>query len=301
MVAEALAALQPRAGGSYADGTLGGGSHAAAVLEASSPSGRLFGCDRDGAALKAAAAKLAKFSDRFELRHGNYADLAAWVAPGSCDGVLLDLGVSSPQLDWPERGFSFDADGPLDMRLDPSQGTTAATLVNANSADELANIFFEYGGEEQSRRMARAIVRQREESGPITRTRPLAELIARVSPRAGRKRHPATRVFQALRIAVNDELGSLRRGLEAALTILKPGGRLAVICFHSLEERVVKEYGQRLSRDYEPASGVDVPELRQPRPPLVKWICRKALAPTEAEIQSNPRSRSARMRVLEKC
>jgi 16S rRNA (cytosine1402-N4)-methyltransferase len=163
----------------------------------------------------------------------------------------------------------------------------------------LAKIFWEYGGEEDSRRMARAIVFDRQ-SLAFGRTRQLAGLIERISPRAGRKAHPATKIFQALRIAVNDELGSLQRGLEAAVKVLKPGGRLVVITFHSVEDRMVKEFGRRLSRDYESPGEVDVPELRRPRPPLLRWVWRKALRPSAAELKENPRSRSAQCRVWEK-
>ena len=239
MMAEVLAAIQPKPGGLYADGTLGGAGHATAVLAASSPSGRLMACDRDGVALEAATKRLAEFAGRFELRRGNYSELSEWIPAGSCDGCLLDLGVSSPQLDVAERGFSFQNEGPLDMRMDTRQPVTAATLLNTESAEEIAKIFWEYGDERESRRFARAIVHDRE-LRPFTTTRQLAELIERLSPRGGRKAHPATRVFQALRIAVNDEIGSLNIGLEGALKILKSGGRLAVITFHSLEDRVVR-------------------------------------------------------------
>ena len=299
MEAEVLAALRPSPASLLADGTVGGGGHAAALWRASAPTGRLVGCDRDGMAVEAATARLSEFAGRFEIRRGNFAELADWVAVESCDGVLLDLGVSSPQIDRPERGFSFQEDGPLDARMDQRQALTAAKLVNEAGAEELAGIFWRYGNEEQSRRVARAIVREREK-GPLERTRQLAELIERISPRAGRKTHPATKVFQALRMAVNDELGSLERGLEAAVRILKPGGRLAVISFHSVEDRVVKEFGRRLSRDYESPGAEDVPELRRPRPPLMRWVWRKALKPGEAELRDNPRSRSAQCRVLEK-
>ena len=298
MMAEVLEALQPKPGGIYADGTLGGAGHAAAVLAASSPSGWLWACDRDGVALEAAAQRLAEFAGRFELRRGNYAELSEWIPAGSCDGVLLDLGVSSPQLDVAERGFSFQNDGPLDMRMDTRQPVTAATLLNPESAEEIARIFWEYGDERDSRRFARAIVHDRE-TRPFTTTRQLAELIERLSPRGGRKAHPATRVFQALRIAVNDEIRSLERGLDGALKILKPGGRLAVITFHSLEDRVVKLFGRARARDYTFA-GTDVPELRAPRAPEIKLISRKAIMPSEAELAENPRSRSAQLRVMEK-
>ncbi len=299
MEAEVVEALRPSPASLIADGTVGGGGHAAALLRASAPTGRLVGCDRDGMAVAAATARLSEFAGRFEIRQGNFAEMAEWIEPESCDGVLLDLGVSSPQLDRPGRGFSFQQDGPLDMRMDARQEMTAARLVNELDAEELAGIFWRYGNEEQSRRMARAIVRARQER-PLERTRQLAELIERISPRAGRKTHPATKIFQALRMAVNDEIGSLERGLEAAVRILKPGGRLAVISFHSVEDRVVKEFGRRLSRDYESSGEVDVPELRRPRPPVLRWVWRKALMPGAAEMRDNPRSRSAQCRVLEK-
>ena len=300
MAAEVLNALKPQPGGRFADGTLGGAGHAALILAASSPTGWLSGCDRDGVAVEAAKTRLAeKFAGRFEIRRSNFAEMDGWIPAASCDAVLLDLGVSSPQLDSPERGFSFQQDGPLDMRMDDRQPRTAADLVNGAGAEELAKIFWEFGGERDSRRFARAIVHDRERKKFGT-TRQLAELIERISPRAGRKAHPATKVFQALRIAVNDEIGSLKRGLEAAVKILKPGGRLAVITFHSLEDRVVKEFGRERTRDYTFSGEVDVPELRQPRAPELKWQTRKAIAPGEIELKENPRSRSAQLRVLEK-
>ena len=297
-MAEVLAALQPKDGGRYADGTVGGAGHAAALLAASSPTGWLSGCDRDGVAVEAANARLAEFAGRFEIRRGNFFELAEWVAAGSCDGVLLDLGVSSPQLDSAERGFSFQHDGPLDMRMDAQQKLTAATLVNTASAEELAKIFWEYGDERDSRRFAKAMVLDRE-TQKFGTTRQLAELIERLSPRRG-KTHPATKVFQALRIAVNDEMGSLKRGLEAAMKILRPGGRLAVITFHSLEDRLVKDFGRAHTLDYTFPGGVDVPELRVPRDPDLKWVNRKAILPSDAEQAENPRSRSAQLRVFEK-
>ncbi|MDB6018905.1 MAG: Ribosomal small subunit methyltransferase [Pedosphaera sp.] len=299
MVAEALDALKVRPGGRYADGTLGGAGHAAAILAASAPIGLLFGCDRDGAAVEAAQRRLAEFAGRFEVRRGNFAELVEMVEPESCDGVLLDLGVSSPQLDSPERGFSFQQDGPLDMRMDARQELTAADLVNGLDADELAKIFWELGDEPQSRRFARAIEQDRRQR-PFQTTAQLAGLIERLAPRHGKKSHPATRVFQALRMAVNDELGSLERGLAGALQILKPCGRLAVITFHSLEDRRVKEFGRKRARDYTFPGEVDVPELRQPRKPELQWVQRKAVTPGATELAANPRSRSAQLRVMEK-
>ena len=300
MVAEVLAALKPWPAGRYADGTVGGGGHAAAILAASSPTGWLSGCDRDGVAVEATSKRLAeKFAGRFEIRRGNFSELADWIAEKSCDGVLLDLGVSSPQLDSAERGFSFQNDGPLDMRMDDQQKLSAADLVNDLGAEELAKIFWEFGDERDSRRFAKAIVHDRAPRKFET-TKQLADLIERLAPRHGKKSHPATKVFQALRIAVNDEIGSLKRGLEAAVKILKPGGRLAVITFHSLEDRIVKEFGREKTRDYTFSGEVDVPELRRSRVPELKWVSRKAILPGEIELRENPRARSAQLRVLEK-
>jgi 16S rRNA (cytosine1402-N4)-methyltransferase len=300
MAAEVLAALNPLPGGRYADGTLGGAGHAEQLLTASSPTGWLFGCDRDGVALEAARARLdEKFAGRFELRRGNFAELADWVAENSCDGVLLDLGVSSPQLDTAERGFSFQQDGPLDMRMDDRQRLTAAELVNSEDAETLAKIFWEYGDERESRRFARAIVHDRV-LRKFETTKQLADLIERLAPRHGKKAHPATKVFQALRIAVNDEIGSLKKGLAAVVKILKPGGRLAVITFHSLEDRVVKEFGREKTRDYEFSGEVDVPELRTPVTPVLRWVSRKAVLPGAEELKDNPRARSAQLRAFEK-
>jgi 16S rRNA (cytosine1402-N4)-methyltransferase len=299
MAGEALDALKPKAGGRYVDGTIGGAGHAEAILASSSPTGWLYGCDRDGDAVEAAKRRLTPFAGRFEIRRGNFADLADWIPPGSCDGVLFDLGVSSPQLDVAGRGFSFQQEGPLDMRMDSRQAVTAADLVNGADAEELAKIFWEFGDERDSRRFAKAIVHDREQRRFET-TRQLAELIERISPRHGRKAHPATKVFQALRIAVNDEIGSLKRGLEAGMTVLKSGGRLAVITFHSLEDRVVKDFGREKARDYTFTGEVDVPELRKPRAPELRIVTRKAVTPGEAELAENPRSRSAQLRVFEK-
>jgi len=298
-VAEVLAAVQPRPGGRYADGTVGGGGHATAILQASAPTGWLFGCDRDGDALEAAAQRLAEFAGRFELRRGNYSELADWLEAGSCDGVLFDLGVSSPQIDRAGRGFSFQHDGPLDMRMDTRQSLTAARLVNESSAEELARMFRELGEEPEARRLARVLVEERR-FRRFEATRQLAEFIERVAPRRGRRVHPATRVFLALRMAVNDELGSLRRGLASALSVLKPGGRLAVITFHSVEDRAVKEFGREQSRSYAVAGDVDVPELRQPARPRLKWVPRKSIQPTPEEVATNPRARSAQLRIMEK-
>jgi len=299
LVAEVLAALRPRPGGRYVDGTVGGGGHAAAILAASSPSGWLFGCDRDGVAVEAATRRLAEFAGRFEIRRGNFSDLVEWVEPESCDGVLLDLGVSSAQLDQAGRGFSFQQHGPLDMRMDLGQSLTAADVVNESSAEELVWIFRELGEEPHGRQFARAIVQERQ-ARRFETTGQLAGLIERLAPRYGKKRHPATRVFQALRMRVNDERRSLQSGLAAALSRLKPGGRLAIITFHSGEDRLVKAFGRKQTRDYTFEGDVDIPELRKPCAPKMAWVQRKAVCPGPAELASNPRARSAQLRVLEK-
>jgi 16S rRNA (cytosine1402-N4)-methyltransferase len=301
LLSETLAALRLRTGGRYVDATVGGAGHALGILAGSSPNGWLFGCDRDGAALEAAEARLSQagYGGRFELRRGNFAEMAGWVAAASCDGVLLDLGVSSPQLDEADRGFSFQRDGPLDMRMDRRQPLTAAVLVNTWDEAELARVLQEYGDEPQARRIARAIVGERAERS-FTTTGQLAAMIERLAPRQGRARHPATRVFQALRMAVNDESRSLQSGLAAACTLLKPGGRLAVITFHSLEDRIVKAFGRELSRDYTFPGEVDVPELRRPRAPILAWMQRRAICPQPEEVRENPRARTAQLRVLEK-
>lgn len=301
LLAEVLAALRPRAGGRYFDGCCGGAGHSAAILEASSPTGFLYACDQDGDAVAAATEDLARFAGRFELRRMNFSEAAAWVPNGACDGALLDLGVSSHQLDTAERGFSFQADGPLDMRMDRRRPRTAADLVNQRPPAELAQIFWEYGDERESRRIARAIGEERA-MYRIESTRQLATLVARVSPRHGRRVHPATRVFQALRIAVNDELGALESGLAAAMELLKTGGRLAVISFHSLEDRVVKEFMRTECRDYDlpPDVAEDLPHLRTPRAPRAVLVNRKPIRPSVRELEINPRARSAQLRVLEK-
>ncbi len=301
LLAEVLAALRPRTGKRYFDGCCGGAGHSVAILEASAPTGFLFACDRDGDAVAVATERLARFAGRFELRRLNFADADGWIPSGSCAGALLDLGVSSHQLDTAGRGFSFQQDGPLDMRMDRRQDATAADLVNTLSVEDLAEIFWKYGGERDSRRIARALVRERTMQR-IETTGQLAGLVERVSPRRGRKAHPATRVFQALRLAVNDELGSLRQGLQTAMEILEPGGRLAVITFHSLEDRLVNEFMRAEARDYDVPTDApaDQPHLRQARAPRGIRVTRKAQMPDEAEQVANPRSRSAQLRVLEK-
>jgi 16S rRNA (cytosine1402-N4)-methyltransferase len=295
---EVLALLQPQRGGRYIDGTVGAGGHAAGILVGSAPDGRLLGFDRDPQAIAVARERLSPFGDRAELVNASYATMGE-VAPamgfGAVDGILLDLGLSSRQLADAERGFSFLVEGPLDMRFDSREGESAADLINNLSAEELADIFWRYGEERRSRRIARLIVTHR----PLTTTRELAELIAsdikRPSGPAGR-RHPATQVFQALRIAVNDELATVERGLTAALGLLKPGGRLAVISFHSLEDRLVKNRFRDQSRTC----------VCPPQQPVctcggraeLELLTRKAVKASEQETELNPRSRSARLRVV---
>ena len=299
LLEEVLLSLQPAAGRLYLDGTVGGGGHAEAILKASSPDGRLVAFDRDDRAIDAAAKRLARFGDRVELHWETFSDLGNRLAKESCDGALLDLGVSSPQLDEAERGFSFQADGPLDMRMDQRQTVTAEQLVNELEAWELATIFWELGGERRSRRIARAIAEQRSMQRFKT-TAQLADTVERACPRRGSRTHPATGVFQALRMAVNDELSQTQTGLDAAWSVLKPGGRLVVITFHSGEDRLVKKFSRRLARPYTVRGEVDVPELREPCQPSARELNRRAIKPSAAELERNSRSRSAQLRALEK-
>ena len=295
MRAEAVRFLAPDRGGIYVDGTVGLGGHAAAILTAG-PEARLIGIDRDPQALRYAAARLAQFGDRVRLVHGNYRDLAEILSNlgiEAIDGFLLDLGLSSLQLDASERGFSFRADGPLDMRMDPTQKTSAADLVNEASVEELARILRDYGEERFAGRIARAIVAAR----PIETTGALAEVVRRAIPRRFHERRidPATRTFQALRIAVNDELRNLQDGLAAGFAVLRPGGVIVVISFHSLEDRIVKRFFRKLATPrYESlAPG-------PPLPPQAEVLTKKPLRPSEEEIGENPRARSAKLRACRK-
>lgn len=299
MLKEVIAALTPRSGGKYFDGTLGGAGHARAILEASAPDGFLYGCDLDPRAIEEARRRLAEFAGRWEIRQGNFSEMNTWVPEGSCDGILLDLGVSSALLEDPERGFSFERDGPLDMRMNPDAGLTAADVVNNFSAEELEKIFREFGDVEEARKIAVEIVNARKVGG-IVGTLQLAKLVERVVGRHKKQIHPATQVFMALRIYVNDEFGSIKRGLESALKVLKPGGRLAVITFHSGEDRIVKHFGKEKSRNYEVIGEVDLPEFRKPCEPKLKIVYKKPIVPGLDEIKENPRARSARLRVFEK-
>ena len=296
---ETVEALEPRTGKLFVDGTVGGGGHAFAILEASAPGGRLIGLDRDATALQAAGGRLVPFGGRFELHRANYVEMENFVAAGSCDGVLLDLGVSSPQLDRGERGFSFRSGGPLDMRMDDRDTVTAADIVNNWPEEELATLFWELGEEKASRRIANALIKRRAVR-PFTTTIDFAEAVAAATGRAHQKIHPATRVFQALRMEVNRELDALEDGLGAAWRVLKTGGRLAVITFHSLEDRMVKDFGRTLARDYTFDGPVDLPELRRPKTAEARLVTRKPITPGETELAENPRARSAKLRVLEK-
>jgi 16S rRNA (cytosine1402-N4)-methyltransferase len=295
MLDEAVEGLAVQAGGRYLDGTFGRGGHARAVLSRLGPAGRLLLMDRDPAAIAAARTAFAD-DPRVAIRHGNFAELAEWdETAAGLDGVLLDLGVSSPQLDEAARGFSFMADAPLDMRMDTSQGESAAEFLARADEHEIADVLWTFGEERFSRRIARAIVARRTEA-PIARTGELAALIERTIGRREPGKHPATRSFQALRIRVNGELESVQRGLDAALERLKVGGRLAVISFHSLEDRTVKQF----IRDH---SGRVQGSRRGP--PVAAAPARlaavgKARFPSERELAINPRARSAVLRVAEK-
>jgi 16S rRNA (cytosine1402-N4)-methyltransferase len=270
------------------------------MLRESSPTGFLYACDQDGDAIAAASERLAQFAGRFELRRMNFADVAAWIPPGSCAGALIDCGISSFQIDHGPRGFSFQADGPLDSRMDQRTELTAADIVNGWPAEELARIFWELGEERESRRIARAIEAERKMRN-IATTRQLAGLIEQVCPRGDQLPGRLARVFQALRMTVNREVEVLRRGLAAAFGLLEPGGRLAVISFHSLEDRLVKEFMRAQARAYElPPGEPDLPHVRRDRPPRARDLTRRPISPTADEVAANPRARSAHLRVIER-
>ncbi|RPI87107.1 MAG: 16S rRNA (cytosine(1402)-N(4))-methyltransferase RsmH [Chloroflexi bacterium] len=290
-------ALQPHQGGFYVDGTVGAGGHAWGILEASSPNGRLLGLDLDPHALDLARERLAPFGERAVLVQASYITLLQQLKAlgwNAVDGILLDLGLSSMQLDTPERGFSFQADAPLDMRFDPAAPVTAADLVNDLPENELADLLYRYGEERKSRQIAREIVRSR----PVATTRQLTQIVARAVGRKASKIDPSTRTFQALRIAVNRELEAVEDVLPKAVQVLKPGGRLAVISFHSLEDRIVKKFFRKESQDC----------ICPPRQPVCTCGHKATLAeqnrqpitPSEAEVKENPRSRSAKLRVAER-
>jgi 16S rRNA (cytosine1402-N4)-methyltransferase len=299
LLGEVLDSLQPRPGGTYIDCTVGLGGHAQAILERTAPDGRLCGLDVDPEALRIANSRLSSFGERAVLIHANFETIAeAAIAHGFkfVDGILFDLGISSLQLDRAERGFSFQADGPLDMRMDPELPETAADLVNNLSAEALADILYNYGEERRSRPLARAIVTARDQRVFKT-TKELAEVVRRVVPRGAGRIDPATRTFQALRIEVNKELDSLKKVLPQVIELLRPGGRLAVISFHSLEDRIVKQFIAAEVRGC--ICPPKVPMCICGRQPRLKMINRKPIIPTTQEQQSNPRSRSAKLRVAE--
>jgi len=293
---EAVEALNLRAGGRYLDGTFGRGGHARAVLAHLGAGGRLLVMDKDPAAIGVAQA-LAGVDPRVRVRHASFAALADWDETSEgLDGVLLDLGVSSPQLDEAQRGFSFQADGPLDMRMDPGGGESAAQFLARAEEQEIADALYAYGEERLSRRIARAVVAARRER-PLETTRELAELVARTIGRGEPGKHPATRTFQALRIVVNRELDDLAAGLEAATARLRPGGRLVAISFHSLEDRLVKRFIRDAAREAAPVRrGLPPAPGRAPRLRVIG----DAVKPGQAELAANPRARSAVLRVAER-
>jgi 16S rRNA (cytosine1402-N4)-methyltransferase len=304
LVEEVTQMLAPAPGSLHIDATLGGGGHTERILEAASPDGRLLGLDADPAAIARVEARLrARFGDRLVLRQANFRELAS-VAPAAgfsaVDGCLFDLGLSSFQLADRERGFGFRAGGPLDMRFDPSRGVPASELLATLDTNELTALLRKYGEEPKAPRIARAIVDARRVA-PITTAEELAALIERVlppNPRQPRRTHPATRTFQALRIAVNEELDALETGLHAALDLLRPGGRLVVLSYHSLEDRIVKRFIQSERRGC--VCPPELPVCVCGRNPRLRLITRPSLTPTAAEISTNPRARSARLRAAER-
>ncbi|SCZ50468.1 16S rRNA (cytosine(1402)-N(4))-methyltransferase RsmH [Thiohalomonas denitrificans] len=301
LLEEALAALNIRPEGIYLDGTFGRGGHAAAILERLGPDGRLLATDKDPEAVEAARQRFGS-DDRFAIVRGSYTMLAEEAAKrgwsGRIRGIFLDLGVSSPQLDDARRGFSFRTEGPLDMRMDPASGESAADWLARASDREIADVLKEYGDERYAKRIARAIVRTREEAGPIKTTAHLADVIAKAHPRWERDRHPATRSFQAIRIYINRELEELEAVLGQTVELLAPGGRLAVISFHSLEDRRVKRFmrDEASGRDELPP---DFPVQASHFQPQLKVIGKPVRAGKE-ELERNPRARSAVLRVAER-
>ena len=297
MTAEVLECLMVRPGGAYIDATMGEGGHCAAILEQCQPGGRVLGIDADSSVAPIAARRLSRFGPAFQARAGNYADmkpLAAEVGISEAQGILFDLGFSSRQIDNPDRGFSFQADGPLDMRFDSAQTLTAEEIVNSWPEPDLARTIWEYGEEPRSRRIAAAIVQSR----PVNSTAALAAIISKASGGGRRKIHPATRTFQALRIRVNRELDNIQRGLEGAVKLLAVGGRLVVITYHSLEAALVKSFLRREGGAC--TCPPEQPECTCGRVRRIRRVTRKAIAPSPDEIHDNPRARSARLRVGER-
>ncbi len=298
MLREVVEALAPHDGGLYVDGTFGRGGYSRAILEAAQTN--VIGIDRDPEAIKAGQETVRTYAPRLRLIEGAFGDMKNLLARenvSEVDGVALDLGVSSPQLDEAQRGFSFQEDGPLDMRMS-GQGRAASDIVNSASEKELADIIYLFGEERYARRVARRLVWAREKQ-PITRTLELAEHVRAAVPRSKDGIDPATRTFQAFRIVVNDELGELQRGLQAAESLLKPGGRLAVVSFHSLEDRCVKDFLRRRSEGA-PRASRHAPGPGPAVAPLFRVLTRKPQTPSQAESDANPRARSARLRVAEK-
>lgn len=299
---EVIRFLAPKPGGIYVDGTLGGAGHALRILEASSPDGKLIGFDLDEEALRAAAERLSPYGERARLIHSNFSNIAEKLDESGVehiDGLLLDLGVSSHQLDMGERGFSFREDAPLDMRMDRSSGASAADLVNSLPEQELARIIRDYGEERWAKRIAAFIAAARIQA-PIETTMGLVDIIKGAIPRGAweERLHPATRTFQGLRIAVNDELASLEKGLDSGVRALNRGGRAVVISFHSLEDRIVKNRFRNLARGCDCPR--DFPRCVCGKKPLMKVLTGKPVKPGETELVENPRSRSARLRAAER-
>ena len=294
---EIITALMPRSPGKYIDATVGAGGHAWGILENSAPDGLLLALDRDPQALAIASQRLLLFKDRVSLVHASYVQLLdemlklGWQ---SVDGIVFDLGLSSMQLDTPQRGFSFQSQGPLDMRFDPTQPLDAAELVNNLPETDLADLIWRYGEERGSRRIAAAIVRQR----PVTSTEQLAEIVSKAMGGQRSRIHPATRTFQALRIAVNQELQAVEKVLPQIVTALTPGGRVAIIAFHSMEDRLVKHFFRNESRDC--ICPPEQPECNCEHKATLRVITRHPIVPTEEETLTNPRARSARLRVAER-
>jgi 16S rRNA (cytosine1402-N4)-methyltransferase len=301
LLREAVDLIGPRPGGVYVDGTLGGGGHAEEILKRSAPDGILVGLDQDRSAVARSRVRLAGYGERALLRQANFRDLEQVIAElkiERVDGVLLDLGLSWFHLRSPERGFSFMSEGPLDMRMDADRSTTAADLVNTLSRHDLARIIREYGEESKAYAIAKAIERARDRE-PITTTTQLSQIVSSVfPPYPPRRIHPATLTFQALRIAVNDELGALREGLDQAIGLLRPGGRAAIISFHSLEDRIVKQsFAARAKGCICPPR---LPVCRCGKKPDLKVLTKRPVMASEDETASNPAARSAKLRAAEK-
>ncbi len=299
LLGPAIAGLNLKADGCYVDGTFGRGGHAGAILQELGPNGRLLAIDRDPQAI-AGATEFLVGDPRLELINGKFSELERYATErnvlGKVDGLLLDLGVSSPQLDEAERGFSFRSDGPLDMRMDPTQGQSAKDWLASVDERTLKQVLKVFGEEKFAGRIARAICSARE-TGPISRTAQLAKIVESATPRQKHKRHPATKTFQAIRIFLNDEQNELKAGLDASINLLRRGGRLCVISFHSLEDRMVKRFMRDASREPVQYRGLpDVPD--EMRPPM--RIVGKAIVPADEEVADNARSRSSRLRVAER-